>query len=62
MVEALDRLRGGQGTQSDLEELKELAEIVSAASLCGLGQMAGSPISSALRFFAPEFAQLVDVR
>ena len=54
MVEALDRLNSDAGTAADVEELKSLAEIVGSASLCGLGQMAGGPINSALHFFAGE--------
>jgi NADH:ubiquinone oxidoreductase subunit F (NADH-binding) len=56
MVQALDRLASGGGAPADLEELRYLAEIVGAASLCGLGQMAGGPINSALHFFGDELA------
>jgi NADP-reducing hydrogenase subunit HndC len=58
MVEALDRLASGQGSSNDLDELRYLAEIVGAASLCGLGQMSGGPINSALHFFGEEMARL----
>jgi NADH-quinone oxidoreductase subunit F len=59
MVEALNRLASGQGSPNDLDELRYLAEIVGAASLCGLGQMSGGPINSALHFFGEEMARLV---
>ena len=58
MVEVLDRLISGGGSPADLEELAYLAEIVGAASLCGLGQMAGGPINSARHFFGEELARL----
>ena len=58
MVEVLDRLASGQGNPGDLEELRYLAEVVGAASLCGLGQMAGGPINSALHFFGDELTRL----
>jgi NADH-quinone oxidoreductase subunit F len=61
MVEALDRMSSGRGSPSDLEELRYLAEIVSSASLCGLGQMSGGPINSALHFFGDELAKLAGV-
>ncbi len=51
MVEAIDRLASGNGSQSDLDELTLLAEVVGSASLCGLGQAAGGPITSFLHFF-----------
>jgi NADH:ubiquinone oxidoreductase subunit F (NADH-binding) len=62
MVEALDRLASGAGSPGDLEELRYLAEIVGAASLCGLGQMSGGPIRSALHFFGNELAALAGVK
>ena len=61
LVEALDRLASNSGSAQDLEDLKHLAEIVGAASLCGLGQMAGGPINSALHFFGDEFSALAGV-
>ena len=54
MVEAIDRIRAGGAAPADLEELALLAEVVGAASLCGLGQAAGGPITSALHFFPGE--------
>ena len=59
MVQILDRIASGKGSNTNLEELRNLAEIVGAASLCGLGQMSGGPINSALHFFADEMDQLV---
>ena len=61
MVEAIDRLTSGRGSPGDLDELRSLAEVVGAASLCGLGQAAGGPITSGLHFFGDEFARLAGV-
>ncbi len=58
MVDALDRLIGGKGSSEDIEELLQLAEVVGAASLCGLGQAAGGPITSAMHFFKEEMTAL----
>ncbi|MCI0439596.1 MAG: SLBB domain-containing protein, partial [Chloroflexi bacterium] len=58
IVEVLDRLMSGNGVAKDLEELRYLAQVVNSASLCGLGQAAGNPITSALHFFGDEFAVL----
>ncbi len=60
IVEALDRMRYGNGSTADIEELRDLADIVELASLCGLGQAAGGPIKSALHFFGDEFNKLVN--
>ena len=54
IVAALDRLASEGATSDVLEELRYLSEIVGAASLCGLGQMAGGPVNSLLHFFPPE--------
>ena len=56
IVEALDRIAASGGSASDVEELRYLAEIVGAASLCGLGQMAGGPVNSLLHFFGDELS------
>ena len=53
MVEILDRM-APRGSAADASELRELAHVVASASLCGLGQMAGGPIVSALDLFAPD--------
>jgi NADH:ubiquinone oxidoreductase subunit F (NADH-binding) len=51
IAEALGRLAAGEPGNSDLRDLQDLAEIVGAASLCGLGQMAGNPVTSLLHFY-----------
>ncbi len=51
IAEALERLAAGDPRHSDLQDLRDLAEIVGAASLCGLGQMAGNPVTSLLHFY-----------
>lgn len=58
IVDAIDRLISGSGSSGDLDELRYLSEVVSLASLCGLGQAAGTPINSALHFFGDEMAAL----
>ena len=54
IVEALDRIASNGGSVGDLDELRYLARVVGAASLCGLGQAAGTPVASALHFFGDE--------
>ncbi len=51
IAEALVRIAAGDGKGSDVRDLQDLAEIVGAASLCGLGQMAGNPVTSLLHFY-----------
>lgn len=51
IAEALDRVAAGKTGVTDIQDLRDLAEIVGAASLCGLGQMAGNPVTSLLHFY-----------
>jgi len=62
MVEILDRLCEGLGRAEDLDDLTELADRVSRGSLCGLGQTAPNPVSTALRYFREEFETHVHAR
>ncbi|HSD30067.1 MAG TPA: NADH-ubiquinone oxidoreductase-F iron-sulfur binding region domain-containing protein [Vicinamibacteria bacterium] len=55
MLEILDRLCAGAGREEDLGNLAELADRVSRASLCGLGQTAPNPVTTAMRYFRGEF-------
>ena len=52
LVDALQRLRGGDATARD--DIDDLITIMRGGSLCGLGQMAVSPVTSALQDFAAE--------
>ena len=51
IAEALRRVAAGAGKASDLQDMRDLSAIVGAASLCGLGQMAGNPVNSLLHFY-----------
>jgi NADP-reducing hydrogenase subunit HndC len=55
MLESLERLRKGYGTQGDLDRLEEAARYAQQASFCGLGQAAPVPILTGLRYFRDEF-------
>ncbi|MCU0962104.1 MAG: NAD(P)H-dependent oxidoreductase subunit E [Pirellulaceae bacterium] len=55
MHELLAKIARGQGTCRDLALLEELCEVVSAMSLCGLGQTAPNPVLSTLRHFREEY-------
>ena len=63
MVDLLDKIRKGKGTEEDLAKLEKLAKMVKQGSLCGLGQTAPNPVLTALRYFRSEFAaHVVDKR
>jgi len=55
MLEILERITTGQGTEEDLTKLERLGDLVKKTSLCGLGQTAPNPVLSALLNFREEF-------
>lgn len=63
MVNLLEKITKGKGTEEDLAKLERLANMVKHSSLCGLGQTAPNPVLTALRYFRSEFiAHVVDKR
>jgi NADH-quinone oxidoreductase subunit F len=55
LLEILERITSGQGELEDLDRIREIAEGMQKGSLCALGQLAPSPVLSALRHFEDEF-------
>ena len=55
MLEILDRICAGGGSQEDLVVLEKLAKGVAATSMCGLGQNAPNPILTTLKYFRNEY-------
>ncbi len=55
MLEILERLTAGSGTEEDINKLEELSHYVKESSLCGLGQAAPNPVLSTLRYFRNEY-------
>jgi len=55
LLEILQKITEGKGTEQDLEDLVELGEVIKDTSLCGLGQTAPNPILSTLRYFHDEY-------
>ena len=55
LLEILDKIVTGKGTEEDLVMLKELSETIKDTALCGLGQTAPNPVLSTLRIFEDEY-------
>jgi NADH:ubiquinone oxidoreductase subunit F (NADH-binding)/(2Fe-2S) ferredoxin/NAD-dependent dihydropyrimidine dehydrogenase PreA subunit len=63
MYEIVKGITEGKGKESDLALLEELAQITKDASMCALGQTAGNPILTTLRYFRHEYeAHILDKR
>ncbi len=59
MLEYLERITTGNGTEDDLRELEELASTIQIGSLCALGQTAANPVLSTMRNFKEEYIEHV---
>jgi len=55
MLEILERIIRGDGSEADLDRLETLANVIKATSLCGLGQGAPNPVLATLKYFRHEF-------
>jgi formate dehydrogenase beta subunit len=54
LVAILEAWRHGRGSEADVALLEELAPAMADASICGLGQIAPAPITSALKYWPDE--------
>jgi NADH-quinone oxidoreductase subunit F len=55
MLELLDDIVEGRGTEETLSELEELSDTISNTALCGLGKTACNPVVSTLKEFRDEY-------
>ena len=55
LLEVLERICRLEGGEEDLALMRSIGENMQAGSLCGHGQLGFNPVSSALRYFGPEF-------
>ncbi len=55
MLDLLKKISEGRATMDDLDTLTELAEMISATSICGLGQTAPNPVLTTVRHFRKEY-------
>jgi NADH:ubiquinone oxidoreductase subunit F (NADH-binding) len=61
LVEIVDRIRLGRGSEDDITLIKRTAKHVIELSLCGLGQVAPVPLEGMINVFEDEFrAHVVD--
>lgn len=59
MLEILEKITEGKGTEEDLEKLWDIANTVKNMSLCGLGKSAPLPVISTLKTFRKEYEEHV---
>ena len=59
LLELLNKIRDGRGTEKDLETLSTLGRVIKDTALCGLGQTSPNPILSTLDNFYEEYLEHV---
>lgn len=55
MLDILERITFGQGTEEDLKNLEELSMMIVESSLCALGGTAPNPVLTTLKYFREEY-------
>ena len=55
LVQILEELEAGRGTEADLEKLLDLCDNIAGRSFCALGDGATSPIVSSIKLFRDEY-------
>jgi len=61
LVQILERLENGGGTEADIDLLLDLCENILGRSFCGLGDGATSPITSSVKWFRDEYLQHLEL-
>ncbi|MEU7144210.1 NADH-quinone oxidoreductase subunit NuoF [Nocardia sp. NPDC046473] len=59
LVQLLQRIEAGRGTESDLDKLLDISDTINGKSFCALGDGAASPIISSLKYFRDEYVEHV---
>ncbi|MFE1167752.1 NADH-quinone oxidoreductase subunit NuoF [Nocardiopsis sp. NPDC058789] len=55
MVQVLDRLERGEGTEADIDKLLQICDNLLGRSFCALGDGATSPVMSSIKHFRQEY-------
>ena len=55
MVQILERLEAGEGTDEDLDKLLDICDNILGRAFCALGDGAASPITSSIQYFRDEY-------
>jgi NADP-reducing hydrogenase subunit HndC len=59
LLEILNKITEGRGTEEDLEKLETLGKVIKDTALCGLGQTSPNPVLSTLDNFYDEYLEHV---
>ena len=57
MVQVLDRLERGHGTEDDLDKLLDICDNIPGRAFCAFGDGAISPVVSSIKYFRDEYIE-----
>jgi NADH-quinone oxidoreductase subunit F len=57
VVQILERLEAGEGTEADLEKLLDICSNITGRAFCALGDSIEAPVKSSIRFFRDEYIE-----
>jgi NADH-quinone oxidoreductase subunit F len=57
VVQLLDRLERGQGSEADLDKLLDICENITGRAFCALGDSIQAPVGSSIRYFRDEYLE-----
>ncbi|NKF05552.1 NADH-quinone oxidoreductase subunit NuoF [Clostridium gasigenes] len=60
ILELLNKITAGEGTNDDLNNIKELCEVIKETALCGLGDSAPNPVLSTMKYFMDEYKSHIE--
>jgi NADH:ubiquinone oxidoreductase subunit F (NADH-binding)/NADH:ubiquinone oxidoreductase subunit E len=55
MLQILEKICTGKGTEADIDLLEELGQSTKTGSMCGLGKSAPNPVLTTIRYFREEY-------
>jgi NADH-quinone oxidoreductase subunit F len=57
VVQILDRLERGQGSEADLDKLLDICDNITGRSFCALGDSIQAPVASSIKYFRDEYLE-----
>ncbi len=57
VVQILDQLERGQGSEADLDKLLDICDNITGRSFCALGDSIQAPVASSIKFFRDEYLE-----
>ena len=57
VVQLLDRLEHGQGSEADLDKLLDICDNITGRAFCALGDSIQAPVGSSIRYFRDEYLE-----